>query len=200
MVSPVKLAHVVLWSKQVPRMTEWYRSVLAARVVYQNSAAAFLTYDDEHHRVAVTDPDAAAAMAAEHTGSAHGLIGGVEPPSSRPRSEDDTVAPPRGLSHIAFTYASLNDLLENYERLRKESITPTAAINHGTTTSLYYADPDQNQIELQVDNFDTVEESTRFMESPSFARNPVGVPVDPGALLKRLRDGADVAALIEPTW
>jgi len=40
---------------------------------------------------------------------------------------------------------------------------------------MYYADPDGNQVELQVDNFETAEQGTAFMESESFMRNPVGV-------------------------
>jgi hypothetical protein len=104
------------------------------------------------------------------------------------------------LSHVAFTYAGLDDLLENFERLQGVSIEPTSAINHGTTTSLYYADPDRNQIELQVDNFGTTEEGVAFMESESFARNPIGVPVDPAALLARLRAGESAEVLTRPTW
>jgi len=65
---------------------------------------------------------------------------------------------------------------------------------------LYYADPDGNQIELQVDNFATPQESTAFIESESFARNPVGVPFDPDAFVERLRAGEPVADLVTPTW
>lgn len=42
--------------------------------------------------------------------------------------------------------------------------------NHGPTTSLYYRDPDGNQIETQVDNFETAEEATAFMNSPELRR------------------------------
>jgi len=33
-------------------MIDWYQKVFEAKVVYQNPAFAFLTYDDEHHRFA----------------------------------------------------------------------------------------------------------------------------------------------------
>lgn len=65
---------------------------------------------------------------------------------------------------------------------------------------MYYADPDGNQIELQIDNFDTIEEGTAFMESPSFAANPVGVPFDPDDMLARLRAGGNADDLVRPTW
>jgi catechol-2,3-dioxygenase len=194
MTSPTKLAHVVLWTKQVPRMRDWYVTVLDGRVVYENPAAAFLTYDDEHHRVALADPDGAAKLAGELGGGSDGLVGAGS--SSGGGGEPGL----HGLSHVAFTYAGLDDLLENFERLQGVSIEPTSAINHGTTTSLYYADPDRNQIELQVDNFGTTEEGVAFMESESFARNPIGVPVDPAALLARLRAGESAEVLTRPTW
>src|SRR3546814_6456525 len=62
-------------------------------------------------------------------------------------------------------------------------------INHGPTTSMYYADPDGNQIELQVDNYDKIEDATAFFYSEAFAENPVGVEFDPDELLRRLRAG-----------
>jgi len=65
---------------------------------------------------------------------------------------------------------------------------------------MYYADPDGNQVELQVDNFDTIEEGVAFMESESFARNPVGVPFDPEAWIKRLQAGEPALDLMRPAW
>jgi YD repeat-containing protein len=200
MVSPVKLAHVVLWTRQVPQMRDWYVQVLAGRTVHENPAGAFLTYDDEHHRIAVTDPDVAAKMAAELAGTSEGLVGTGGVTTSDISAEDLAALPLHGLSHIAFAYGTLEDLLANYERLEQESISPTMTINHGTTTSMYYADPDGNQVELQVDNFETAEEGVAFMESESFARNPVGVPFDPDAFLTRLRAGERAADLVAPTW
>ena len=70
-------------------------------------------------------------------------VGATEQPASNAR----------GLEHVAFTYASLGDLLDTYERLRELGITPYWSINHGPTTSLYYRDPDGNGIELQIDSF-----------------------------------------------
>src|SRR3546814_1987062 len=89
----------------------------------------------------------------------------------------------------AFTYATLADLMATYERLRDKGIRPVFPINHGPTTSMYYADPDGNQIELQVDNYDKIEDATAFFYSEAFAENPVGVEFDPDELLRRLRAG-----------
>ena len=58
-----------------------------------------------------------------------------------------------GVDHVAYTYASVKDLLENYARLKEKGISPYWCIHHGITVSLYYADPDGNQMEFQVDSY-----------------------------------------------
>jgi catechol-2,3-dioxygenase len=191
MASPVKLSHVVLYSKRVPAMRDWYVEVLDGRVVHEAPGIVFLTYDDEHHRIAVADP---AAMRETGAGS---LVGdgsaGLSPGGL-------AALPPHGLAHIAFSYRGLRELLENWERLKRAAIVPVQAVNHGPTTSIYYADPDGNQIELQIDNFATSREGTAFMESESFAANPFGEVFDPETLLGELRAGKPVAELTVPTW
>ncbi len=158
---PAKLAHVVLRTSQFAAMQEWYLSVLAARTIYADAGLAFLTYDEEHHRVALLNaPD----LAPQGAGMA-------------------------GVHHVAFTYANLGDLVATFERLRDLAIMPVYCTNHGPTTSLYYQDPDGNQIELQVDNFDTIEEATAFFYSPEFGENPIGVDFDPAELARRFHAG-----------
>ena len=58
-----------------------------------------------------------------------------------------------GVDHVAYTYGSLNHLLENYAWLKERGIKPYWCIHHGITVSMYYADPDGNQMEFQVDCF-----------------------------------------------
>jgi hypothetical protein len=58
----------------------------------------------------------------------------------------------------------------------------------------YYADPDGNRMELQVD-CGTVQEAIAWMKSPAFAANPKGVLYDPDALLARLEAGEDSDSL-----
>jgi catechol-2,3-dioxygenase len=201
MTSPTKLAHVVLWTRRVQEMRDWYLKVLDGRVVHESPRGAFITYDEEHHRIAVVDPEASARAARELVGSSEGLIGAGGTPAPVPVGSEPAVAPPlRGLAHVAFTFSALEDLLSNWKRLKADSITPTACINHGPTTSMYYADPDGNQIELQIDNFETLDEGMAFMQSPSFAVNPVGIVFDPDDMLTRLRGGSKAADLVRPTW
>ena len=52
------------------------------------------------------------------------------------------------------------------------------------------------QIELQVDNFATREEAHEYFRSDAFAKNPLGVMVDPDDLLARFRAGEDQGTLL----
>ncbi|KAI8964599.1 Glyoxalase/Bleomycin resistance protein/Dihydroxybiphenyl dioxygenase [Daldinia sp. FL1419] len=160
-ISPCSLAHVVLRTRQFKPMVEFYKTFLGAEIVGDFESLAFLTYDDEHHRIAI---------------------------ASIPTC-GDKVRMSAGLDHIAFSFRTLDDLATAYSQRKAHGILPVWCVNHGPTTSMYYQDPDGNILETQVDNFDTVEEPTKFMMGPEFAQNPVGVDFDPEDLIKRIRSG-----------
>ena len=166
-ISPTRLAHVVLRSAQLGALVDWYATVLCATVAFSDGNLAFLSYDEEHHRIAVLN------------------IPGLQ------RQPDGFT----GVHHMAFTYATLSDLISTYERLERQCIRPVTCINHGPTTSMYYADPDGNQVELQVDNYDTLEEAGEFFYSPAFAMNPIGVDFEPAELARRFHAGEDEASI-----
>ena len=154
LVVPAKLAHVVLRAKHWSEMLAWYRTVFHMRTSFEAPVIAFLTYDEEHHRIAFLN-------------TAH------LPAPDQMRT---------GVDHIAFTYESLGDLLSTWKRLKAEGITPFWCINHGPTTSMYFRDPDGNELELQADNFLTMEEATAWFSSTAFAENPIGQDFDPELL------------------
>ena len=41
-----------------------------------------------------------------------------------------------GIDHVAYTYASLQDLFENYEQLKAKGIKPYWCVHHGVTVSI----------------------------------------------------------------
>ena len=102
---PSKLAHFVVKTKRYAEVVEWYQTVLGMEVTYGNSAATFLYFDDEHHRMAVL--------------KLPGLL-----PNWRGAA---------GVDHVAFTYDSVDTLLRNYERLKGLGIEPIWPVNHGAT-------------------------------------------------------------------
>jgi catechol-2,3-dioxygenase len=169
MASPTKLSHIVLQTNRRREMIDWYCTVLGAEVLHENEHIAFISYDEEHHRVAFIDPG--------------------------PLAAHDPMA--AGLHHVAFTFAGLDELTENYLRLKALGIRPHRCVNHGVTTSMYYRDPDGNQVELLVDNFATAAEGQAYMRRRSAKdKNPVGVACDPEELVARVGAGLQVGDLV----
>lgn len=161
--SPISLAHVVLRTSNLKGMREFYVTFLGGRIAHGNDFLCFITYDEEHHRIAL-----------------------IEFPGTTAK-----VTTSSGLEHIAFSYSTLNDLLLSYRQRKKAGIMPHWCVNHGPTTSIYYKDPDGNMLETQVDNFDTVAEADNFMKGKYFAENPLGTDIDPEDLITRLKNGED---------
>jgi catechol-2,3-dioxygenase len=174
---PIKLSHIVFQTNRKKEMQDWYCEVLEGHIVYENSHLAFMTYEAEHHRVAFVD---------------------VGPLTQRDRNADLAVpsAEQPGMHHVAFTFGSVGELLATCSRLAARGIRPFRSINHGPTTSMYYADPDGNRIELLVDNFATAAEGQAWMLSPAFARNPIGVDLDPEEHVRKYRSGVPEAELL----
>ena len=90
---------------------------------------------------------------------------------------------------------SLTIVFQTWKRLNELGIDPVWCTNHGPTTSLYYADPDGNKAELQIDNFDTPVEFLTWAETSDFSENPIGVDFDPADLYGRLKSGEAESSL-----
>lgn len=165
--SPKALCHAVLRTGNLKAMETFYLHFLGGTITHSNQFLSFITYDEEHHRIAL-----------------------LEVPGTQPK-----VSTTCGLEHIAFGFSTLSELLLSYRQRQKVGIQPTWCINHGPTTSIYYKDPDGNMLETQVDNFDTVEQATQFMKSKEFEENPIGTEFDPENHISRLLAGEDPNSL-----
>jgi catechol 2,3-dioxygenase-like lactoylglutathione lyase family enzyme len=167
---PKKLAHLVLKTSNYEAMVDWYLKVLNARVALAVPHVSFLTFDDEHHRIAIVK----VPRLAKHDANTCGM------------------------DHIAFTYGDLGDLLATYKRLAAQGIRPRWPINHGMTVSFYYQDPDGNHLELQIDSFPTAKELQDYFEhDPGYAANPLGAEFDPDELIRKYEAGVPLAELIK---
>jgi catechol-2,3-dioxygenase len=109
MTATPKFAHVVLQTSRFEQMRDWYCTVLAAHVVYEGHGLCFITFDEEHHRVA--------------------LLGA--PVQLQPRNPAAA-----GMHHTAYTFPTLGDLLDRHAMLKEQGIEPKIPIQHGVTTSL----------------------------------------------------------------
>lgn len=133
------LQHVGIITPNLDAMLDWYKKALGL-VVHQRVAVpagrapfttvAFTTNDEVNHRISFFEAPAA------------------------------TVDPDRAqharVQHIAFAYRNLDELLGTYLRLKKLGFTLLWAADQFFQTAMYYADPDKNIIELNVDNFTDV--------------------------------------------
>ncbi|PIB78091.1 VOC family protein [Mycobacterium celatum] len=172
--APAKLAHVVYKTPRPQQMIDWYTQVLDAVVVFEDKRLAFLTYDHEHHRIALIKVPRALRI---------------------PGTVWKVYRKFWGVDHVAFTYTHLENLVAAYRRLADAGIRPVWCINHGPTTSMYYEDPDGHRIELQVDNFDSNAELLDWLSCGEFDENPIGVEFDPDVLERLLAAGTSAAEL-----
>jgi len=166
------LSHYGIRARELGPMIDWYATVFGARVQHRNEFLAFMTFDDEHHRLVI-----------------------FEDPATVPKPE--TAA---GVDHIGYGVASFADFVAIYERLKSEGIVPFAQLNHGFTTSLYYRDPDGNEVEFSVDNFSNKEECSAFVTSDRMepiGRPPFGYDFDPDELARMHREGASDTELAQ---
>ena len=173
---PKLMSHVVYRTFQYDQMISWYREAFGARVTSRNDVLAFLTFDDESHRFAIAN------------------LGAIEPGSETPPARSLV-----GVDHIAYRFATVTDLFSTYERLRALSITPYWCIHHGNTVSMYYADPDHNQMEFQVETLAAQQQAGLSPEAKAQINGSIGVEFDPDYWLDRLKAGIPEVELLVRT-
>lgn len=146
--------HVNLKTTRLQAMIDFYRTLVGAEVIFKDQVGAWLSNDGANHRIALL-----------------AFPNFVDDPDKENRA---------GMHHSAFEYASFDDLNSSYLRLKEAGIRPALCLDHGMTFSYYYADPDGNNVELQVDTFGDWEKSKEWMQtSEEFKANPIGQFVDP---------------------
>ncbi len=171
MSAPSKFAHIVYRTHRYDEMIDWYVKVFDAKVQNRTDQLAFLTYDEEHHRFAFFNL---------------GPLEGEETPRDPQAS---------GVHHVAYTWDTIDDLLDQYKHMKSLGCAPTFCVRHGPTLSTYFDDPDGNGIEFQVDLV-TVDEANDFMLSDAFHQNPIGEVFDPEALIEARAAGKDVTEMV----
>lgn len=165
--APTRLSHVVLHSNEPKRLIEWYCEALGGEIVFDSPFFVFMTYDEEHHRVAA-------------------MLSSAEPGSKTPGT---------GLMHMAFGFDSAGDLLDHYDRIKALGHKPATAVHHGPTISFYYKDIDGNVVEFFVDTMPPTD-ATAFLQGPLYAVNPVGYEIDPEDLVALRAGGSSEEQLL----
>ena len=159
------LHHINLKTTRLEEMIAWYGTVVGMEVTHLADVGAWLTNDAANHRLALL---------------------------SVPGLEDDAdKLKHAGIHHSAYEFASMDELLDTYVRLKAEGIVPHACLDHGMTMSFYYPDPDGNSVELQCDEFGDWAQSKQYMATAeAFAENPIGENLDPDLVVTARDAGA----------
>lgn len=176
-VRPVRISHLALATTNFDAVAGWWQTVLNAKPSMAADGMRFMAFDDEHHKVVVFE------------------MKGLQSRSG-PKHEFC------GMHHIAFSYASFEDLASTYLRLKSHGILPWRGINHGTSFALDYHDPDYNTCELQCTCFPGEEGEkpglNRWLATGAFNRNPIGVLFDMEEAIKAYEAGCEVADVVSP--
>jgi catechol 2,3-dioxygenase len=167
---PPTLHHISLKTSHLDEMIKFYSLVVGVEIQFRNDVAAWTTNDQANHRVVFL------------------AVPGL--------SDDFDKVRHNGIHHCAFEFDSFDDLMNHFDRLRAAGIEPAFCLDHGTTMSIYYEDPEGNYVELQSDNFSDWKLSTEYMRtSRAFAENPIGVFFDPVRVYESFKSGADFRTL-----
>ncbi|HTY85513.1 MAG TPA: VOC family protein [Silvibacterium sp.] len=173
-----KLLHYGLTTADMDAMADWYRKVLGMKLNHRSkipaiarltrhappfSGFSFVSNDERDHRIVFFQ-----------------IPGATVDPEKRRHT---------GLQHVAFEYASLDDLLGTYLRLKGLGIVPLWAADHGVAMAFYYEDPDQNVVELNVNNFGEAWTATEYLET---AASGMPAQVDPEKMVVARQAGASL--------
>ncbi|HLK86348.1 MAG TPA: VOC family protein [Candidatus Binataceae bacterium] len=128
MIRPDRIGHIVLKVRSLERSRPFYTQLLGLEVMKELPEVKMLFLASnrrDHHEIAL-------AEVGEHAG--------------QPGAHDV------GLAHFAFRLRSLEDLRDAYRELKEHNVPISFTVNHGVTRSIYFLDPDGNQLEVYADN------------------------------------------------
>jgi catechol 2,3-dioxygenase len=128
MIRPDRIGHVVIKVRDLERSRKFYTDVMGLTEMAELAnlkMAFFASNGRDHHEIAVVEvgKDAPGAQAGEI-----------------------------GLNHIAFRLTDEAHLHAAFEELKAKQVPIVATVDHGVTKSVYFRDPDGNQLEVYCDN------------------------------------------------
>ncbi|MBY8861368.1 VOC family protein [Nocardia sp. CA2R105] len=126
MIKIERVAHVVIKVRSLEKSLDFYTRILGLKVMGRiDPSVVFLSTGRDHHELGIAEL-------------------GTEAP--------DGAFYQVGMEHFAFKLRNETDLIEAYETLLSEKVEIAYTVNHGVTKSVYFFDPDGNELEVYADN------------------------------------------------
>jgi len=128
MIKPDRIGHVVIKVRDIERSKKFYTEVLGLQLMMELKKfkmAFFASNGRDHHELACAEVGADAA-------------------GNQPKQI--------GLVHIAFRLNDENHLRAAYREFKEKNVPIVFTVDHGITKSIYFSDPDGNQLEVYCDN------------------------------------------------
>jgi len=128
MIRPERIGHVVIKVRELERSARFYSEVMGLQIMKMEPGfkmGFFASSGRDHHEIAAMEVGPDAPLPPSHA---------------------------IGLLHIAFRLRDEAHLHAAYEDLKAHGVKIVTAINHGVTKSVYFEDPDGNQLEVYCDN------------------------------------------------
>jgi len=128
MIHPDRIGHVVIKVRDIERSRKFYTEVMGLQLMMelgQLKMAFFASNGRDHHEIACME------------------VG------------KDAKAPEWrqvGLVHIAFRLKDEDELRSAFKVLKDNAVPISFTVDHGITKSIYFSDPDGNQLEVYCDN------------------------------------------------
>ncbi len=127
MIRPERIGHVVIKVRDLERSARFYSEVMGLQIMKmepQFKIGFFASNGRDHHELAAMEVGPDAPLSAPHA---------------------------IGLAHIAFRLRDEAHLRAAYDDLKAHGVKIITAVNHGVTKSVYFQDPDGNQLEVYCD-------------------------------------------------
>jgi catechol 2,3-dioxygenase len=155
MLHPERIAHVVLKVRNLEQSKKFYTETLGMRVMKDvpQLRAVFLSFNGrDHHEIALFEIGAQAEAPKQNQ---------------------------TGMLHIAFRLRTADDLVAAYKELKEKRVPVSFTVDHGVSKSIYFRDPDDNELEVYLDNditeIDALPNAYLGMEKLEFAKDDKGL-------------------------
>ncbi|MGE0826679.1 MAG: VOC family protein [Candidatus Binatia bacterium] len=128
MIHPERIAHVVIKVRDLTVSKQFYTETLGMQVMKDvpEIKAVFLSFNGrDHHEVALFE---------------------IGQQAESPKVNQT------GLLHFAFRMRNEDDLRAAYQELKEKGVPVVFTVNHGVSKSVYFKDPDGNELEVYSDN------------------------------------------------